>query len=200
VLAQPGTVLRLSSNLAVTATIHLKLGPQTFLPLAYLSYDNGSLWATAREQLSHIDAGRRAVRSTVSLPDVGPVAVGGGHVWVSGQETLYQFDAAGRRLERQLTLQLGELTVFGRWVWVVDQSADAVALVDPERDNLVRTIAVGKSPTSVAAGYGSIWVASEDGTVTRLDPETGDVVKTIHVGGAPQDIAIGYGRVWLAAP
>ena len=49
------------------------------------------------------------------------------------------------------------------WLWAADQQADAVAQIDPASDTLIRTIPVGRKPTSIAAGFGSLWVACEDG-------------------------------------
>ena len=64
---------------------------------------------------------------------------------------------------------------------------------------MTTTIPVGRSPSALAVGDGSIWVAdSGDGTITRIDPGTDQATATIRVGGSPQAIAIGGGRVWVS--
>jgi serine/threonine-protein kinase len=83
------------------------------------------------------------------------------------------------------------------YVWAVNDTVDALAQIDPRTNTVVRTVSVGSGPSGVAFGYGSLWVASNDGTVTRIDPRSGQVVGTIRVGGSPQDVATGYGRVWV---
>jgi len=80
----------------------------------------------------------------------------------------------------------------------LNASVNVAAQIDAQTDTIIRTVAVGNSPSGIASGAGSIWVSSEDGTVTRIDPQTGAVQATIHVGGSPQDIAVGYGRIWIA--
>ena len=61
-------------------------------------------------------------------------------------------------------------------------------------------IAVGKSPSDVAVGEGSVWVANAgDDTVTRIDASSGEVVgEPIAVGDSPSDVAVGEGSVWVA--
>jgi streptogramin lyase len=72
-----------------------------------------------------------------------------------------------------------------------------VAQIDPVTNGIVRTAPVGADPADVAYGAGSVWVASQDGTVTRVDPRGGRVQAIIHVGGTPESIAVGLGRVWV---
>jgi YVTN family beta-propeller protein len=65
-----------------------------------------------------------------------------------------------------------------------------------------QTYAVGKDPTAVAVGEGSVWVANaDDNSILRLDPGTGRVQATIVVGHKPRAIAIGGGvpGVWVNA-
>ena len=78
-------------------------------------------------------------------------------------------------------------------------SANSVAAIDAKTHRLVAEMPVGNGPTSVAAGEGSVWVASADaGTVSRIDPEKKFVVDTIPVGAGPRGITTGNGHVWVA--
>ena len=57
---------------------------------------------------------------------------------------------------------------------------------------------MGHSPTAVAFGAGSVWVANGgDGTVTRINPATNLPEATIPVGGSPQAITIANGKAWV---
>jgi YVTN family beta-propeller protein len=75
---------------------------------------------------------------------------------------------------------------------------DTVAVIDPSSAKVTGVVPVGTSPSAVAFGHGSLWVANtEDDTVSRLDPDEREVVATIGTGAAV-DIAIGPAAVWVA--
>jgi YVTN family beta-propeller protein len=75
---------------------------------------------------------------------------------------------------------------------------NAVGVIDPDEGAISAQYAVGRGPTAVIAGGGSVWVANSlDGTVTRIDRERNEVV-TISVGGAPASLAFGAGSLWVA--
>jgi DNA-binding beta-propeller fold protein YncE len=61
-------------------------------------------------------------------------------------------------------------------------------------------VRVGDSPTAVAAGGGSLWVANTGAeTVSRVDPRSARTVGApIAVGEDPRAIAVGAGFVWVA--
>ena len=74
---------------------------------------------------------------------------------------------------------------------------NAVGLVDGKSGRITTQYAVGRGPTALAAGAGSVWVAnSQDGTVARLIPG-GEQVVTIDVGGEPAGLAFGAGSLWV---
>ena len=77
--------------------------------------------------------------------------------------------------------------------------ANSIAVIDPVTDRLVDDVSVGRRPTAVAVGEGSVWIANaDDGTVSRLDPKTRKVVDTVGVGSDVHDLAAGFGSVWVA--
>ena len=68
----------------------------------------------------------------------------------------------------------------------------------PTAARITAQYAVGRAPSAVAAGGGSVWVANQlDGTVSRIDRARTTVV-TIPVGGAPAALAFGAGSLWVA--
>src|SRR5439155_5037029 len=76
---------------------------------------------------------------------------------------------------------------------------DRVARIDIASKRVLRTIPVGKSPTGVAIGEGSVWVTSSDeGVVYRIDPVSNRVTGRIPVGKQPSAIAFGNGAIWVA--
>lgn len=61
---------------------------------------------------------------------------------------------------------------------------------------ITAVVPVGSSPSGVAAGAGSVWVANyNDSTVSRIDPVTHAVQQKIQVDSTP--IAVGVGSVWV---
>ncbi|WP_220187522.1 YncE family protein, partial [Pseudonocardia pini] len=57
-------------------------------------------------------------------------------------------------------------------------------------------VPVGTAPVDVELGEGAVWVASEDGSLTRVDPET-LVASRIDVGGEPAQVVVAEGAAWV---
>ncbi len=77
-------------------------------------------------------------------------------------------------------------------------SADSVGVFGAASGRRQGEIPVGASPSAIAAGDGSIWVANTDAhTVSRVDPGKETTIDTIPVGNDPDGIAYGGGFVWV---
>jgi class 3 adenylate cyclase/streptogramin lyase len=100
------------------------------------------------------------------------------------------------------------------YVWVLDPDGSTIRRVDPHSRE-VKVIAipagVGVKPFGIAAGYGSVWVATLRGAqelVLELGPEIGELRRTIPYGEhdpSPllfylQPLAVGAGAVWAIDP
>jgi YVTN family beta-propeller protein len=76
----------------------------------------------------------------------------------------------------------------------------ALLRIDPATNQVAtQTYAVGRDPTALAVGEGSVWVANgTDKSIVRLDPATGKVQANIVLGQAPRGIAVGdVSSVWV---
>jgi DNA-binding SARP family transcriptional activator/streptogramin lyase len=74
---------------------------------------------------------------------------------------------------------------------------DSVGVIDPGTGKIVGQIAVGSSPTRVAAGPDGLWVVNQgDATVSRIDYRT-HAVRTISAPETPTAVAAGADAVWL---
>jgi YVTN family beta-propeller protein len=78
-------------------------------------------------------------------------------------------------------------------------AAGSVGAISPARDAITAVVPLGSSPSDVAAGAGSVWVANYNAnSVSRIDPVTHAVEQTIAVESTPSAIAVGDGAVWVA--
>ena len=164
-----------------------------------------------------IDPASSRVISAIQVGDrPTQIATHGDAVWVLHPDirTLSLLSRNERKVVR--TVGLGgapsALAADARGAWVADARTGSVTLIEPERLTVVRTVRTGKAPRSVrpyegagplAAGLGSIWLASGDRTITRIDAGTGRVVTRIGgVDTAPSlgGIAVGADSVWVAGP
>jgi DNA-binding SARP family transcriptional activator/DNA-binding beta-propeller fold protein YncE len=76
---------------------------------------------------------------------------------------------------------------------------DSVAVIDPQRSQVVGHVLVGRRPVAVAIGHGSVWVANaDDGTVCRIHPDRREVIRTIGIGAPAIDLAVTTDAVWVA--
>jgi YVTN family beta-propeller protein len=76
-------------------------------------------------------------------------------------------------------------------------TGNSVAAIDPDTNRVVADIAVGGTPTAIAAGEGAVWVLNaDDQTVSRIDTAT-QGIKTFGTGGVPTDVAVGEGGLWV---
>jgi DNA-binding SARP family transcriptional activator/ABC-type branched-subunit amino acid transport system substrate-binding protein/streptogramin lyase len=74
----------------------------------------------------------------------------------------------------------------------------SAGMLDPRTGELLATIPLGTSPTSIAVGEGSVWVLdADDRTVSQIDPKERAVVRTFSTGSTPTDLAVGAGGIWI---
>ncbi|HXF00526.1 MAG TPA: serine/threonine-protein kinase [Solirubrobacterales bacterium] len=109
---------------------------------------------------------------------------------------------AGPQPKAIATIKVGEnptgITVGGANVWVA--IAGAVEALDPVKERPVgNAIAIDGDPTSVAVGFGSLWVPNHSGdTVVRLKLGSPGGAQNITVGDQPTDVAVDGNWVWVS--
>jgi peptide/nickel transport system substrate-binding protein len=119
---------------------------------------------------------------------------------------------AGRRAPRvaaarvlavvAMLVLVGGLAVFASDRWAgrerlsrIDENA--VGLIDPESARITAQYPVGRGPSAMAVGGGSLWVANAgDGTVSRIERGRAQIV-TIPVGEDPVGLAFAAGSLWV---
>lgn len=187
-----GTVSRIDPRTGETlATIEIDHSH----PVAMTVHPTG-VWIAAESSNGHavlrIDPEKQAVAARILLPGR-PVALAANYdaVWVAGR---------------------------GPWLSPWDPAGHVLTRIDPVSNTIVETIELDHPPgesqavlavqdeTSLAVRDGAVWVASEEGTLTRVRPATNRIAGTIRVedptlrhGIAGIGVALADGWVWIAS-
>ena len=75
---------------------------------------------------------------------------------------------------------------------------NSVGLIDTDSGDITEQFPVGRDPSALAVGGGSVWVAnSRDETVSRVD--RGHQIVTIPVGRDPTGLAFAAGSLWVTS-
>jgi branched-chain amino acid transport system substrate-binding protein len=89
-------------------------------------------------------------------------------------------------------------TILGTTQDDAEAGTASAAALDPGSGKVMKTVALGSAPSSVAVGEGSVWVLdADDRTISQIDPETREEVRTFGTATTPTDIAAGAGAVWV---
>jgi len=181
--------------------------PRKVAGIAGVAVGSKWTWATSPERgkLLRLDPASGRVLREVPVPgEPGPIALGGGRVWLADQDGkgIGAVNAEGADLYRAgLPPQAPGLRLawgaHGLWVAIAD--AASIRRVDPRTLAAGDPIRVGRGPAGVTVAGGFVWVAnSRSGNVSKVDPTLLTVVDSIEVGGHPGGIDAGTSAVWVA--
>jgi DNA-binding SARP family transcriptional activator/streptogramin lyase len=167
---------------------------------SWVAADRATVWATTNGALWRVAPAPRRRTFSLGLGCCGPLAIGGGSVWVVDDQGLVRIDARSGQQTATVALPFrpARVAVGLGGVWVTNARGSSVWRIDPNRNAVAGTISVGPQPSGIALGAGSVWIASADGTVARIDPTAGKVTETLHVGGTPSDLSFAAQTIWVA--
>jgi YVTN family beta-propeller protein len=75
---------------------------------------------------------------------------------------------------------------------------NSVAIIDPDSNELVGSVDVGRRPAHIAAANGHVWVGNtQDDTLMQIDPVRRKVMATIPLEGRPAALVAGPSAVWV---
>jgi DNA-binding SARP family transcriptional activator/ABC-type branched-subunit amino acid transport system substrate-binding protein len=132
-----------------------------------IAYGEGALWALTRDsEIARVDPGRSRVTETIEIAATGldAIAAGRGAVWAAdaADGTLWRVDTSGGRAVSR-TIELGQgvngVAVGSNSVWAINGLRGTLMRIDPRANRVTATLAVGNTPSGVAAGAGRVWVA-----------------------------------------
>ncbi|MGH9198004.1 MAG: hypothetical protein ACRD1T_20005, partial [Acidimicrobiia bacterium] len=143
-------------------------------------------------------------RTIAGVPEL--LAKGFGRVWVLGLGEVVAINT--RSLAIDLRTPTGDVCSNGiavgeGAVWVSNTCDGSVLKIDP-RSGATTRITVGRGPSDIGIGFGSVWVSNMDGTMTRIDPESGRTEGVIAIGEASDSLVNGSvpaaGYMWATSP
>jgi YVTN family beta-propeller protein len=181
-------------------------------PVDHVAISSTDVWALATKPgtLRRLDGKTLAPTSApLRLTDgrALDVASGAGYLWVTAADEgeLLRIDPATERIRR---VEVGGapngVVVVGTSVWYADSDAGTVGRRDVEAlESIGDPIPVGRNPTGLAAAGESIFVAHDDGTVSRIDAATGQVGDAIRIaprsGAGVLSMAAVGSSVWISS-
>lgn len=141
------------------------------------------------------------------------IAVFGDSVWALHPDarTVTQVSRGERKVSRTIGLGGAPASIVAdeRGLWISDALAGSVTLIDPDRPESRRTFGVRRAPLplthsdagALGLGFGTVWLASGQRTVTRIDPNklvVRGVVRDVGTAGPGiGGIAVGPDAVWV---
>ena len=128
-----------------------------------IAVGEGDVWIVEQEnRVTEIDTGTNAVarRVVVDAEFLGPLAVGGGAVWVTDVVTGNLWRISGKKSTAiALDTWIGGVSFGSGAVWVTNEIADTLYRIDPTT-SAPRRIDGLYSPRGVAAADGAVWVTT----------------------------------------
>jgi serine/threonine-protein kinase len=182
------------------------IGTIDVLHSAQLAAGDGAVWLgsdpilTAGGPLQRIDPASNRVVRTLNIPRCcTSLAVSPGAVWPAAQTQFFRVDPRSGSVH---TYDFGgqDLAVDQGRVWVLDILEGSVRSIDTRTGTAASPIRLPGSPVAVTAGFGAVWVSTQEGDVFRIPVTAGGSIDTISVGGGLSDISAGGGAVWVVDP
>ena len=176
--------------------------------VATIGDSSGGLSSVSPNHVGVIDPGTNDIVGQVPVGrEPGPVAVGGGSVWVGnlGDRSLTTFDA---RQRSPRLVSLGDpphtptglaVSEDGKTVWVAHGLLGSVSRIDAEFGPLPQTrVTSPSSGGSIVFGGGFAWAAFGNSTVAQIGPDGKLVAEEFVSGQRPSGVAYGSGSVWVS--
>ena len=197
-----GTITKLDANSHTTASTFSVPGTPRNLVAAF-----NSLWiGTLEGRVLRIDPDTDLVERTWTLPNAGAsplfeedqgagwLAGGPDALWAGSVRAISRIDPKTSQLRHRQIGTWGPMAYGFGSLWIVGRDLVQVSAVTMKR---VATVLQTVNYVDVATGFGSVWLANDEGkTVVRVDPRQHSIQQRYRLGGSPFGIASGGGAVW----
>jgi DNA-binding beta-propeller fold protein YncE len=199
-----GTISRIDSRTRRLASTFSVAGtPRTIVA----GFD--SLWVGTTEGRVHrVEPGTDLVESSWTLPNAGESTafdpdVGAGWlaaapnaVWAGSSRALTRIDPTTSRMRPHASPTWGPMAYGYGSLWVLGRELERVSAATAK---VVSTVDLVGGREDIATGFGSVWIADEQGAVVRVDARQEAIERTYDVGGSPLGVAVGDDAVWVAS-
>jgi DNA-binding beta-propeller fold protein YncE len=199
-----GTISRIDSRTRrLVSTFSVAGTPRTIVA----AFD--SLWVGTTEGRVHrVEPGTDLIESSWTLPNAGEFTAfdpseGSGWLanapnamWAGSSRALSRIDPVTSQLRPRVSSAWGPMAYGYGSLWILGRELERVSVAT---GRLVGTVDLVGSPTDVATGFGSVWIADEDGAVVRVDARLEAIERTYDVGGSPRGVAVSADAVWAAS-
>ena len=153
----------------------------------------GAVWVAnaADGTVTRVDAATGAVVATIRVSDPQRLLAAGcapssEHAYATGSFGLRACDSPSA------------VAAGGNAIWATANDANALVRIDPARNAIATTVALGFDPWAVTAGDDSVWASDyTNDAVVRVEPRTGAVTARILVAAGPTEMAIAPGILWV---
>ena len=200
-----GTISKLDARSYVTASTFSVPGTPRNLVAAF-----DSLWiGTVEGRVLRIDPATDLVERTWTLPNAGASAIfeedrgagwlAAGHdvLWAGSVRAISRIDPKTSRLRHRRISTWGPMAYGFGSLWIAGRNLVQVSGATMKR---VATVPETTGYVDVATGFGSVWLADDEGrAVVRVDPSQHRVERSYRLGGSPFGVASGRGAVWAAS-
>ena len=133
------------------------------------------------------------------------LAAGGGSVWVgnNGIGSVTRIDTTTNQVVKKFFVGDRPIGIAydasDNSVWVADFGDSTVTHIDAATNTIRGIAGVPGEHEDVVLGFGSVWIPSEEGWISRVDPVTLGVTAKISVAADPDFALISQGSVWTTA-
>lgn len=132
------------------------------------------------------------------------LAVDGDSVWATNRGRVERWSLKGKLAEVPMTRPCGAMSIAHGALWVADCQEKTLNRIDVKAGKLALAIPTGigsaDGEMNVAAGAGSIWVASDaKGVIARVDPKTNRVIATVATKPGAVYLTFGFGALWAVS-
>lgn len=168
-----------------------------------------SLWVGTTEGRVHrVEPGTDLVESSWTLPNAGESTafdpdVGAGWlagapnaIWAGSSRALTRIDPRTSRVRPYESATWGPMAYGYGSLWVLGRELERVSVTS---GSIVGTVDLVGGRIDVATGFGSVWIADEDGAVVRVDAQQEAIERTYDVGGSSLGVAVSEDAVWAAS-
>lgn len=169
-----------------------------------------SLWVGTTEGRVHrVEPGTDLVESSWTLPNAGKstafeedvgagwLAAGPNAVWAASSRALTRIDPTTSRMRPYESSTWGPMAYGYGSLWVLGRELVRVSTVTAR---VVGTVDLVGGRADVATGFGSVWIADDEGrAVVRVDARQEAIVRTYDLGGSPLGVAVDDASVWAAS-